>query len=257
MDLAHQAEQIKRHIGYMAQQFSLYGDLSVVENLEFFAELYDVPRGERASRMESLLHFARLEEFKNRRAVHLSGGMQKKLALACTLIHTPDIIYLDEPTTGVDPVSRREFWDILTDLHLQGITLVVSTPYMDEAERCSRVGMMYRGRLIICDTPDNIKAMVPGQLIALWSSDMRRAREIVPELDGVLEVQTYGDQLRIFAGDEDVNGNIRSALTAANIDILEMRQVQPRMEEAFISLIGSQHSAVSSKPDLHEEEYEK
>jgi ABC-2 type transport system ATP-binding protein len=256
-DTVTDPEPIKERIGYMAQRFNLYGDLSVWENLNFFADVFEMRGTERQERIAMLLDFARLNEFRNRRARHLSGGMQKKLALACTLIHTPDIIYLDEPTTGVDPVSRREFWDILTDLHLQGITLVVSTPYMDEAERCSRVGMMYRGRLIICDTPDNIKAMVPGQLIALWSSDMRRAREIVPELDGVLEVQTYGDQLRIFAGDEDVNGNIRSALTAANIDILEMRQVQPRMEEAFISLIGSQHSAVSSKPDLHEEEYEK
>jgi ABC-2 type transport system ATP-binding protein len=256
-DTVTDPEPIKERIGYMAQRFNLYGDLSVWENLNFFADVFEMRGTERQVRIAMLLDFARLNEFRNRRARHLSGGMQKKLALACTLIHTPDIIYLDEPTTGVDPVSRREFWDILTDLHLQGITLVVSTPYMDEAERCSRVGMMYRGRLIICDTPDNIKAMVPGQLIALWSSDMRRAREIVPELDGVLEVQTYGDQLRIFAGDEDVNGNIRSALTAANIDILEMRQVQPRMEEAFISLIGSQHSAVSSKPDLHEEEYEK
>jgi ABC-2 type transport system ATP-binding protein len=256
-DTAIDPESIKQRIGYMAQHFNLYGDLSVWENLNFFADVFEMRGAERKERIEMLLDFARLNDFRNRRARHLSGGMQKKLALACTLIHTPDIIYLDEPTTGVDPVSRREFWDILTDLHLQGITLVVSTPYMDEAERCSRVGMMYRGRLIICDTPDHIKAMVPGTLIALWASDMRCAREIVAGLDGVLEVQTYGQQLRIFAGDGDVQGTIQSALTAANIDILDMRQTQPRMEEAFISLIGSQHSAVSSQPDFSEEEYEK
>lgn len=262
-DTVSEAEAIKQRIGYMAQRFNLYGDLSVWENLNFFADVFEMRGAERQERIEMLLDFARLNEFRDRRARHLSGGMQKKLALACTLIHTPDIIYLDEPTTGVDPVSRREFWDILTDLHLKGITLVISTPYMDEAERCSRVGMMYQGRLVICDTPDKIKSMVPGELIALWTSDMRRAKEIVSDLDGVLEVQTYGDQLRVFVEDAfvedagDMNGHIQSALSAADIDILEMRRTQPRMEEAFISLISHQLSALSSQPDVSGEENEK
>jgi ABC-2 type transport system ATP-binding protein len=253
-DTVTQPEPIKKRIGYMAQRFNLYGDLSVWENLNFFADVFEMLGAERQERIEMLLDFARLSQFRERRARHLSGGMQKKLALACTLIHTPDIIYLDEPTTGVDPVSRREFWDILTDLHLQGITLIVSTPYMDEAERCSRVGMMYRGRLVICDTPDEIKGMVPGQLIALWASDMRRAKEVVSHLDGVLEVQTYGDQLRIFIDDNsEANAPLQTALNATGIDILEIRQVQPRMEEAFISLISRQRSAASSQPDLSQE----
>jgi ABC-2 type transport system ATP-binding protein len=257
-DTVTEPEAIKQRIGYMAQRFNLYGDLSVWENINFFADVFEMRGTERQERIEMLLDFARLNEFRERRARHLSGGMQKKLALACTLIHTPDIIYLDEPTTGVDPVSRREFWDILTDLHLQGITLVVSTPYMDEAERCSRVGMMYQGRLVICDTPDTIKGMVPGQLIALWASNMRLAKEVVSHLDGVLEVQTYGDQLRIFIDDEvDADGPLQTALSAATIDILEMRPVKPRMEEAFISLISSQRSALSSQPDLFEEGHEK
>ena len=222
-----------------------------------------MPVTELRERTERLLAFAGLTEFKDRWAVRLSGGMQKKLALACTLIHEPEILLLDEPTTGVDPVSRREFWDILTELHLEGVTLFVSTPYMDEAERCSRVGMMYQGRLVICDNPDNIKSMVPGQLIALWTSDMRRAKEIVSDLDGVLEVQTYGDQLRIFINEgffedgRDLNGHLQSTLSAANIEILEMRRTQPRMEEAFISLISSQQSAVSFQPDVSGEENEK
>jgi ABC-2 type transport system ATP-binding protein len=257
-DTVAQPEPIKQRIGYMAQRFNLYGDLSVWENLNFFADVFEMRGTERQERIEMLLDFANLNEFRERRARHLSGGMQKKLALACTLIHTPDIIYLDEPTTGVDPVARREFWDILTDLHLRGITLVVSTPYMDEAERCSRVGMMYQGRLVICDSPDKIKAMVPGQLIALWTSNMRRAKEIISHLDGILEVQTYGDQLRLFVEEETVvNGHLRTALNAAGIDILEMRRTQPRMEEAFISLISSQRSALSSQPDLFEEGHEK
>ena len=156
-DTVKEPEEIKKRIGYMAQQFSLYGDLTVMENLVFFADIFQVERQEREERTRALLDFARLTEFTGRRAAHLSGGMQKKLALACTLIHKPEIIFLDEPTTGVDPVSRREFWDILTELHLEGVTLFVSTPYMDEAERCSRVALMFEGDVIVCDAPERVK----------------------------------------------------------------------------------------------------
>jgi ABC-2 type transport system ATP-binding protein len=243
-DTVHDPEPIKRRIGYMAQQFNLYGDLSVWENLNFFADVFEMRGQERRERIERLLDFARLSEFRDRRAAHLSGGMQKKLALACTLIHKPDIIYLDEPTTGVDPVSRREFWDILTELHLDGTTLFISTPYMDEAERCSRVGLMNEGKLIVCDRPEKVKMMIKGELIALWPSDMRRALALVSELEGVLEVQTYGDQLRIFTTDAvNLDGRIRDILSNASIDILDMRLTQPRMEEAFISLIQHQRVA--------------
>lgn len=242
-DTVADPEPIKRRIGYMAQQFNLYGDLSVWENLNFFADVFEMRGQERHDRIERLLNFARLNEFRDRRAAHLSGGMQKKLALACTLIHTPQIIYLDEPTTGVDPVSRREFWDILTELHLDGITLFISTPYMDEAERCSRVGLMNEGKLIVCDRPEKVKRMIHGELIALWPSDMRRALPLVTDLQGVLEVQTYGDQLRIFAADAAAVGpQIRDTLSDADVDILDMRVTQPRMEEAFISLIQRQRA---------------
>jgi ABC-2 type transport system ATP-binding protein len=222
----------------MAQRFNLYGDLSVWENLNFFADVFEVSGEVREARIQRLLDFSRLGEFRDRRASQLSGGMQKKLALACTLIHTPEIIYLDEPTTGVDPVSRREFWDILTDLHLQGITLVVSTPYMDEAERCSRVGLIYQGRMVVCNTPEKVKAMTEGQLIAVWPSDAHHAREVLTGLEGVLELQTYGDQLRVFTDDADsLMEDIRSTLTAEDIEVRDMRKTRPRMEEAFISLI--------------------
>jgi ABC-2 type transport system ATP-binding protein len=240
-DTVHEAEPIKRHIGYMAQRFNLYGDLSVWENLNFFADVFEMRGTQRQERIDRLLNFARLTEFRDRRAKHLSGGMQKKLALACTLIHTPDVIYLDEPTTGVDPVSRREFWDILTELHLEGITLVVSTPYMDEAERCSRVGLMYQGQLVVCDSPEAIKAMTTGNLIALWPSDVRQAQDIIHNLNGVLEVQIYGDQLRLFVDESaEMDTRIQAALSNANIDILAMRRTRPRMEEAFISLVRRQ-----------------
>lgn len=237
-DTVRQPEPIKRRIGYMAQRFNLYGDLSVSENLNFFADVFEMAGPERETRIQRLLAFARLTKFQERRAAHLSGGMQKKLALACTLLHTPDLIFLDEPSTGVDPVSRREFWDILIDLHLQGITLVITTPYMDEAERCSRVGLMYQGQLIVCDTPEKIKAMTRGELIALWPSDLRRAYEALDGVEGILEVQTYGDQLRIFAHDgEGLIDHLRAILDRQQIGIRDVRRTSPRMEEAFISLI--------------------
>ena len=237
-DTKKDPEEIKKRIGYMAQQFSLYGDLTVLENLTFFADIYEVGRKERQERIERLLEFARLTQFKGRRAAHLSGGMQKKLALACTLIHQPEVIFLDEPTTGVDPVSRREFWDILTELHIEGVTLFVSTPYMDEAERCSRVGLMFDGNVIVCDTPERIKGLVEGELLELRPGQLREASGVIAGLPGVLEVQTYGDLLHVFVDDAMRRASeIEAALDAASITIEGLRQTRPRMEEAFISLI--------------------
>ena len=240
-DTVKQAEEIKKRIGYMAQRFNLYGDLTVLENLNFFADVFNVRGDEREERIERLLAFARLTEFGNRRATHLSGGMQKKLALACTLIHKPEIIFLDEPTTGVDPVSRREFWDILTELHLEGVTLFVSTPYMDEAERCARVGLMFEGEIIVCDTPESIKELVTGELLELRASNLRRAEEVVAALEGVLEIQTYGDLLHVFVDSvAQRQDSLRGALATAGIEVIGLRQTRPRMEEAFISLVHKQ-----------------
>ncbi len=237
-DTIKEAEQIKRRIGYMAQRFNLYGDLSVMENLNFFADIFAVSGEVRAERIAQLLAFARLTEFKDRRAAQLSGGMQKKLALACTLIHEPEILFLDEPTTGVDPVSRREFWDILSDLHLRGVTLFVSTPYMDEAERCSRVGLMFEGEMIVCDEPEKVKDLISGELIEIRPDDLRRARDIVAEMDGVLEIQTYGDLLHVFVDSVEKRlGEVESQLKSRGVAVSGLRQTRPRMEEAFISLI--------------------
>ncbi len=237
-DTVKQAEQIRRLIGYMPQRFSLYGDLSVLENLSFFADVFGVRGRERQERIDQLLHFARLTEFRQRRAAHLSGGMQKKLALACTLIHRPRVLFLDEPTTGVDPISRREFWDILSGLHLEGVTLFVSTPYMDEAERCARVGLMFQGRLMICDRPEQIKALVPGELLALRTPQLGPAGELMAALPGVLEVQTYGDLLHIFVdATEARQPEIEARLAEAGIPVISLQRTRPRMEEAFISLV--------------------
>jgi ABC-2 type transport system ATP-binding protein len=243
-DTVTQSEQIKRRIGYMAQRFNLYGDLSVMENLDFFADVFQVRGRERRERKERLLQFAQLTEFRKRRAAHLSGGMQKKLALACTLIHQPEIIFLDEPTTGVDPVSRREFWDILTELHLQGITIFISTPYMDEAERCSRVALIYQGHIVVCDEPEQIKAQVAGDLVELRLADLRNAEKTLSSLEGVLEIQTYGDLLHVFVDDFAVREALLvDVLQDADIEVLGLRQVRPRMEETFISLVQRQIDA--------------
>lgn len=237
-DLERKPEAIKPKIGYMAQQFSLYAELSVVENLTFFSEIFDVDPKSRRERMEHLLSFAGLTEFKDRRAEHLSGGMRKKLALACTLIHQPPILLLDEPTTGVDPVSRREFWNILTELHLGGTTIVVSTPYMDEADRCSRVGLIYAGKLVICDTPRRIRGQIKGELIEVLPEDWQSAQPLIASLPGVLEIQTYGEKLHLLVDSARKRmPQIKRALQKEDISFRGMRATPARMEEAFISLI--------------------
>ncbi|MCS7177732.1 MAG: ABC transporter ATP-binding protein [Anaerolineae bacterium] len=237
-DTVRQGEAVKRRIGYMPQQFSLYGDLTVLENLIFFADVFEVGRREREERIARLLAFSRLEPFRHRRAAHLSGGMQKKLALACTLIHRPEILFLDEPTTGVDPVSRREFWEILTELHLEGVTLFVTTPYMDEAERCSRVALMLDGRIIACDTPDRIREQVTGYLLELRPARVREAARALERVPGILEVQVYGDRLHVFVEDpQQGEAIVREALARAGVSVESLRPTRPRMEQAFISLI--------------------
>lgn len=246
-DVREQPEAIKHHIGYMAQQFSLYEDLTILENLRFFADIYHVSAAERRERIPRLLGFSRLERFTERRAGRLSGGMQKKLALACTLIHQPSVIYLDEPTTGVDPVSRREFWDILSDLHLEGITILVSTPYMDEAERCSRVGLMFQGRLIACDTPAAIQNRVQGEMLEIRPDRLNGSTPALESLPGVQEVQTYGDMLHIFVDSAEQRVDaVRQTLAQHGQDILWMRVTPPRMEEAFIHLVRKQEAALQA-----------
>ncbi len=237
-DTAREAEEIKKVIGYMPQRFSLYGDLSVMENLHFFADIFEVRGAEREERMRTLLRFSRLEEFQGRRADHLSGGMQKKLALACTLVHKPEILFLDEPTTGVDPISRREFWDILSNLHLEGVTLLVSTPYMDEAERCSRVGLMFEGKMIVCDQPEKVKRLARGEVIELRPQPLSKAWEIIEGWEGALDVRVYGGLLHVFVEDgEKGMRQLETLLASHGVSVEGLRQIRPRLEEAFVSLI--------------------
>jgi len=238
VDLKKNAEANKSRIGYMAQEFSLYGKLSVIENLKFFGDMYDVSPTEQNERIPGLLEFANLKEFQDRRAEHLSGGMKKKLALASTLLHRPSILLLDEPTTGVDPISRREFWNILNELHIQGTTIIVSTPYMDEADRCSRVGLMYQGTIVVCDTPANIRRDVGADVIKIICTDWQKAREVLGTLPDIQEIQSYGEALHVLVNSASKQKQtIKKTLLRNQIELIEYREITPRMEEAFISLI--------------------
>ncbi|HQK13449.1 MAG TPA: ABC transporter ATP-binding protein, partial [Anaerolineae bacterium] len=233
---------IRERVGYIAQQFSLPPDMTVIENMRFFADVQGVSPEEQKHRIPELLEFAGLSKFTKRLAGRLSGGMKKKLALACSLVHEPRVVMLDEPTLGVDPVSRREFWNLLGNLRVEkGLTIFVCTPYMDEAERCNWVGLMYRGKLVAYDSPKKIKMMVPGQLLEFTPSHFVPAQTLVSELEGVLEVQTYGLMLHVFVDDAvRRQREIEAAMAAQGITCAGMRQIEPRMEEAFISLIKRQ-----------------
>jgi ABC-2 type transport system ATP-binding protein len=234
-DLGREAGEIKKRIGYLSQRFSLYGDLTVDENIEFFAEIHLVR--DFRKRRDELLEFTRLTPFRRRLAERLSGGMRQKLALACTLIHTPRLILLDEPTTGVDPVSRRDFWAILSSLLRSGITIVMATPYMDEAERCSRVGLLAGGRLLAADTPANVKLLMRGTIVEIVAADIRRAFAVLKKLGGVREIQLFGDRLNVVVDDPDKEIPIlEAALGREGISIIQKRVLPPTLENVFISV---------------------
>jgi ABC-2 type transport system ATP-binding protein len=241
-DSMRDAYPIRERVGYIAQQFALPADLTVMENMQFFAGVQGVSRAEQKKRIPELLAFAGLGDFTGRLAGKLSGGMKKKLALACSLIHQPQVVMLDEPTLGVDPVSRREFWSLLGNLRAEkGLTIFVCTPYMDEAERCTQVGLIYGGRLIAAGSPAAIKAMIPGHLLELTPSAFAPALKVCQAMEGVLEVQTYGDKLHVFVDDvPQRKPQLEAALAAAGIQHDELREIEMRMEEAFISLVRRQ-----------------
>jgi ABC-2 type transport system ATP-binding protein len=231
--------EIRERVGYIAQQNVLPPDLTVLENIRFFAGVHCVSQGEQAQRIPELLAFAGLSGFTDRLAGRLSGGMKKKLALACSLIHSPNVVVLDEPTLGVDPVSRREFWNLLGDLRAEKeLTIFVNTPYMDEAERCTQIGLIYGGGLIAMGTPAQIKGMIPGHVLEFAPSNFAKAQLLVSGMEGVLEVQTYGEKLHVFVDEVPRRqAQIEAALGAEGIAHGGLREIQVRMEEAFISLI--------------------
>ncbi len=240
-DIVTEPDEVKKEIGYLSQRFSLYGDLTVDENIEFFAEINGVY--DYKAQREELLEFTRLARFRDRLAEKLSGGMKQKLALACTLIHTPKIIFLDEPTTGVDPVSRRDFWRILQSLLNSGITIVMSTPYLDEAERCSRVALMNKGRIMQVNEPARMKKSMVGEVIEVVCDRVRDASRVLRAHPTFSEVQTFGDRLHVIAarevGAELIIGQL---LEQQNIKVGGIRIISPSLENVFISLLTHQQT---------------
>ncbi len=232
-----EGERIREKIGYMSQKFGLYEDLTVMENIIFYADLYDVPKAERPARIERLLGFSNLTPFKNRLAGQLSGGMKQKLGLACALIHTPEVLFLDEPTTGVDPVSRRDFWRILYDLLREGVTILVSTAYLDEAERCTRIALMHQGKLMIVDDPAKVKSSLGSPMMELWSDKARAAAAIAGTVDGVKKVSIYGDRLHITLADKGGIESVIAALTRGGIEVKDHREILPSLEDVFIAMV--------------------
>lgn len=236
-DLRHEAEAIKTRIGYLSQAFTLYGDLTVDENIEFFADMHGVSSYNR--RRDELLAFTRLIPFRNRAAQALSGGMKKKLALACALIHTPDLLFLDEPSTGVDPVSRGEFWNILSDILARGITIVMTTPYLDEAERCHRVGLMHKGTLIRTGTPDEIRRSLPGGMHAVRGEPIDAIYRTLQVKWPPTALVRYGDRLRFHAvGGAKELQQAADWLAQNGLTGIRFDPVEPSLEDVFIALMS-------------------
>ncbi len=234
-DLKKYRGEIQKKIGYLSQKFSLYGDLTIDENIEFFADIHNVK--EYAERREELLEFTRLKPFRDRLADKLSGGMKQKLALAASLIHKPEILFLDEPTTGVDPVSRRDFWKILSGLLKEGITIFMTTPYLDEAERCNRVALMNKGEIIALDTPQEIKKSINKTVIEIVCAPIREAFKILKE-EYNNNVQMFGDRIDVVVNDESTELEIiKNLLTKNKIQIIDYRSMTPSLENVFMHLI--------------------
>jgi len=231
--------RIKDAIGYMPQRFSLYPDLTVAENIRFFADAYRVPKSERLRLTDRLMQFSRLAPFKDRRAAALSGGMKQKLALSCTLIHTPQLLILDEPTTGVDPVSRGEFWDLLDELQNQGVTILVTTPYMDEAARSDRVALMYGGRIMASGTPAEVVASFPDRLVRVYTAQPHAAAETLKADGRFPSVQLFGDRVHVVVKEiAQAVEDIRALLVQSGRSFASIEEGAPELEDVFVSLLS-------------------
>jgi ABC-2 type transport system ATP-binding protein len=232
-------EGVKHGIAYMSQRFGLYTDLTVMENLSFYADLYEVPRRERGQRLERLFHFSNLEPFRDRLAGALSGGMKQKLGLSCALVHQPEILLLDEPTFGVDPISRRDLWLIVHDMVAEGVTVIVSTAYMDEAERFDRLALLHEGRIAVLGSPQDLAAELDGEMLAVEVDRIRAAARRLSGHPSVRQVSVFGDTLHVSVGSAERDDPlVREALVAAGFTIRSIERISPNMEDVFIRRIA-------------------
>jgi len=238
VDAVADPEEAKQHVSYMPQRFGLYEDLTVDENIRFYADLFEVPPAVRRERAGRLLAASGMSDFGRFKAGQLSGGMKQKLGLTCALVHTPKILLLDEPTTGVDPVSRRDFWRILYGLREEGVTIVISTAHLDEAERCNRLTLLHRGHALHCDTPAALKQLMPGALLAISSTDGRAVRTAVTDQTGVSHVILVGDGVHAVVDDADARiPQLHDALRRAGAPFTDIAVAAPSIEDVFVALL--------------------
>jgi ABC-2 type transport system ATP-binding protein len=242
-DVSRELDQMKDQIGYMAQRFGLYGDLTVAENMAFYSDLFGIVGQERAELSARLLRMTRMEPFQKRPASKLSGGMKQKLALMCTLLHKPRVLFLDEPTNGVDPVSRRDFWAILYQLVREGLTVFGATAYLDEAERANRVGFLHHGRLIRCDTPAALKRNLEEQVYLIHSADARKTVAALEKQPGVLTVQPKGADSHLF-----LDPKITSPDKLRETVPFEFKRLEPSLEDIFIALMSKDETLNKDTP---------
>jgi ABC-2 type transport system ATP-binding protein len=244
ISVARTPERVKPRLAYMSQRFGLYADLTVEENLRFYADLYQVPRAERPARLERLYHFSNLGPFRDRLAGKLSGGMQQKLGLSCALIHQPELLLLDEPTFGVDPVSRRDLWLIVHEMVAQGVTAVVSTAYLDEAERFDRLAFLHQGRVLAIDAPGALQESLAGEILELRIDRVREAKEAAARLPQVRRAAIFGDRLHLTVGSAETDGPaIIAALRQAGFQPRETRRIVPSLEDVFMERIAAAEKA--------------
>lgn len=235
-DSLNDPEKVRPFIGYMPQLFSLYQDLSVRENLDFYARIFRVPKAERNARIQEMMGFIHLEKYRDRRARNLSGGMKKKLALACSLIHNPRLLILDEPSTGVDPVSRRELWLMLAEIVSKGVTAIVSTPYMDEAERCSEVAILFEGSIIAQGKPAALKKSLPYQIVEVKAKPRKTMRAVIAQQKNLVDWRPVGDRIRIEVAREktvQLVASLRDDLSRSGAEVRLLRKTRPLMEDVF------------------------
>lgn len=236
-DVRRDPERVKHEVAYMAQRFGLYEDLTVRENIMFYADLYQVPRAERPARLERLYAFSRLGEFEQRLAGKLSGGMKQKLSLCCALIHRPRVLLLDEPTFGVDPISRRDLWLILHEMVAEGVTVIVTTSYLDEAERCDRVAMLHEGRLLALSTPLQLQESLTGVMFAVHTDSAREARMAAMSLQGVRAATLFGDTVHVLTDSGDA-AQLTRQFSQQRVAVTEVERIDPSLEDVFIHLVG-------------------
>jgi ABC-2 type transport system ATP-binding protein len=239
-DIRRQSEEIKKRIGYMSQRFALYNDLTPRENISFYADIYSVLPGERGRRVEDLLTMAGLSDHRNELTRGLSGGWRQRLALACAIVHRPPMLFLDEPTAGVDPVSRREFWELIYSMAGEGVSVLATTHYMDEAEYCNRIGMMYQGELIALSSPDRLRREHPGELYLLDCDKPELAESLLRRMPHVIGVSVHGALLHVNAQTAEAKPEIELELKHAGVLVRRLEQTLPSLEDVFIRLVDNQ-----------------